>query len=98
LKTPLEKAKYDCKIEASRILNAGLGLFASEAKKEGDTFGHYWGKINFLDQVPDKNSGRYMMTTKYLPKPRRMILRGSAGSCTLMVSKRALLDMSTTLH
>jgi hypothetical protein len=72
LKTPLEKAQYDaeihgCKIEGSRILNAGLGLFASEAKKEGDTFGHHWGKIYFLDQVPVKNSERYLMTTKYLP-------------------------------
>ena len=73
LKTPLEKAQYDaeiygCEIKNSRILNAGLGLFASEAKKEGDTLGHYWGKVYFLDDVPaDKNTGRYMMTTKYLP-------------------------------
>ena len=46
LKTPLEKAQYDaeiysCEIKNSRILNAGLGLFASDAKKEGDTLGHY---------------------------------------------------------
>jgi hypothetical protein len=50
LSTPLEKARYDaeihgCEIRNSRILNAGWGLFASEAKKEGDTLGHYWGHV-----------------------------------------------------
>ena len=72
LKTPFEKAQYDaevygCNIKRSLIVDAGLGLFASEAKKEGDTLGYYWGKVYFLDDVPaEKNTGRYMMTTKYL--------------------------------
>ena len=72
LKTPFEKAQYDaevygCEIKKSLIVDAGWGLFASEAKKEGDTLGYYWGKVYFLDDVPaEKNTGRYMMTTKYL--------------------------------
>ena len=72
LKTPFDKAQYDaevygCEIKKSLIVDAGWGLFASEAKKEGDTLGYYWGKVYFLDDVPaEKNTGRYMMTTKYL--------------------------------
>ena len=57
LRTPLDKAQYDaerygCEIKDSRIVNDGLGLFASGAKKEEDTLGYYWGKVYFLDDVP----------------------------------------------